>query len=78
MTNFIKWLLNISCVIFFILMLAFIAFGIIDELFGPAQAKKLLKKLNIPLSYSQIIILGIICLVICMTLYYLRRRLFTK
>lgn len=78
MMNFIKWLLNISCMIFFILVLAFIAFGIVDELFGPAQANRLLERLNIPLSYSQIIILGLICLVICMTLYYLRRRLFPK
>ncbi len=52
----------------------FLAFGIFEELAGPAKAEALLKKLHIPLSYNMVFIIGLICLTIAWLLYLFREK----
>ena len=75
MTNFIKFFLLIVNIVLFVLVLLFVAFGIYEQLTGPAQAKKLLKVLNIPLSYNQIFIIGFVCAIIMVVLYRVRSKI---
>lgn len=50
----------------------FIAFGLYEQIAGPAKAEELLKKMKIPLSYNQVLIIGIICVIISVLLHYHR------
>lgn len=44
-------------------------FGIYEHIMGPLEAKKLLKKLNIPWSYDSIMVAWFICLVVMIISY---------
>lgn len=41
-------------------VLAFILFGLYEHFMGPEDAKKLLKKLKLPLSYDKVLTIGFI------------------
>ena len=54
----------------------FVAFGIYEQITGPAKAEEeLLKKLRIPLSYNQVLIIGLICVFFSVLLHYLRNKI---
>jgi len=76
MNNFINVTLLIINIISFVITVLFGVFGIYEQIMGPADAKKLLKKLHIPLSYKQVLIIGFINFEIMFITYFLRAKLF--
>ena len=72
MKDIINIILVIVNVITFIITILFSIFGIYEQIMGPADAKKLLKKLKLPLSYNQVLIIGFACLVLMIGTYILR------
>ena len=52
-------------------MALLIVFGIYDYIKGTSDAEKLLKKLRIPLSYKQILIITFVCAVLMTVIYLL-------
>lgn len=75
MTAFINVFLLIINVISFAATVLFAIFGIYEQIMGPADAEKLLKKLHIPLSYNQTLIIGFACLALMIISYILRAKL---
>ena len=75
MTAFINAFLLIINVISFAATVLFAIFGIYEQIMGPADAEKLLKKLHIPLSYNQTLIIGFACLALLIISYILRAKL---
>jgi len=43
---------------------------------GAGGLERLLKRLNIPLSYNQFLFIGIMCLIIATTLHFIRGKLY--
>lgn len=62
MTELIDAILLVVHIISFIVTVLFAIFGVYEQIMGPADAEKLLKKLRIPLRYKQVLILGFVCL----------------
>ena len=75
MTSFINTILLIINIISFSATVLFSIFGVYEQIMGPANAEKLLQKLHIPLSYNQVLIIGLIFLVLMITSYILRAKL---
>ena len=75
MTAFINTILLIINIISFAATVLFAIFGVYELIMGPADAEKLLKKLHIPLSYNQALIIGFVCLVLMIVSYILRAKL---
>ena len=75
MTALINVFLLIINVISFAATVLFAIFGIYEQIMGPADAEKLLKKLHIPLSYNQALLIGFVCLVLMIVSYILRAKL---
>ena len=78
MTDFLNSIMLIVNIISFIATLLFAIFGIYEQIMGPADAGKLLKKLQIPLSYNQALIIGFFCLALMIISYILRAKLSGK
>ena len=57
MTTFVNAMLLIINIVCFVIALLLGLFGIYEQIMGPADAKKLLNKLNIPFRYNQILII---------------------
>lgn len=76
MMGFVKTILLIINIISFILVLVFVAFGVYEQITGPAGLEKLLKRLNVPFSYNQFIFAGIICMAITVVLRIAREKYF--
>ena len=74
MTVFINTMLFIINIVSFVASILFAVFGIYEQIMGPAGAEKLLKKLHIPLSYNQVIIIGFACLVLMIVSHILRAK----
>lgn len=72
MTAFVNIVLLIVNIISFVITALFGVFGIYEQIMGPADAKKLLKKLHIPLSYNQTLIIWFVCLALLIITYILR------
>ena len=53
----------------------FVIFGIYELIMGPGDAKKLLKKLHIPLIYNQVLIIGFASLILAIAGYILIAKL---
>ena len=64
MTMLVNIALPVVIIISFVTTILFAIFGIYEQIMGPADAKKLLKELHIPLSYNQVLIIGFISLVL--------------
>lgn len=64
MTMLVNIALPVVTIISFVTTILFAIFGIYEQIMGPADAEKLLKKLHIPLSYNQVLIIGFISLVL--------------
>ena len=75
MTAFINIILLIVNIISFAATVLFAIFGVYEQIMGPADAEKLLKKLHISLSYNQAIIVGFVCLALMIVSYILRAKL---
>ena len=75
MTAFINTILMIVNIISFFATVLFSIFGVYEEIMGPANAEKLLKKLHIPLSHNQVLIIGLICIALMLVSYILRKKL---
>ena len=75
MTSFINVFLLIINVTSFATTVLFAIFGVYEQIMGPADAEKLLKKLHIPLSYNQALIIGFVCLALMIVSYILRAKL---
>lgn len=78
MTTFINTILLIVNIISFAATVLFVIFGVYEQIMGPADAEKLLKKLRIPLSYNQALIIGFVCLTLMIVSYILRAKLSGK
>ena len=78
MIKFLKSLLLIINVITFAIMMLFIIFGIYDQIAGPGNAERLLKQMNIPLSYTQVFVIGFIWVVFTLILYKFRKEMFKE
>lgn len=74
MMNIIKKSLGVINVIFLILTMIFIVYGIYEQIMGPAGAEALLKKLRIPLTYNQVLIIGFVCIVLMIVTYILKAK----
>ena len=70
--NIILLIINI---ISFGVSILFVIFGAYEYIMGPAGAEKLLKKLHIPLSYNQVIIIGMVFVVLTLASHILREKL---
>lgn len=75
MTAFINTILLIVNIISFAVVILFAIFGIYEQIMGPADAAKLLKKLHIPLCYNQALIIGFVCLTLMIISYILIEKL---
>ena len=75
MTAFINVVLRIVNIISFTVTVLFAMFGVYEQIMGPADAEKLLKKLHISLSYNQVLIIGFVCLALMIVSYILRAKL---
>ncbi len=75
MTSFTNVFLLIINVTSFAATVLFAIFGIYEQIMGPADAEKLLRKLHITLSYNQTLITGFACLVLMIISYILRAKL---
>ena len=75
MTAFINTILLIANIISFAATVLFAIFGVYEQIMGPEDAEKLLKKLHIPLSYNQALIIGFVCLALMIVSYILRAKL---
>ena len=78
MTTFISAILLVVNIASFAVTVLFGIFGIYEQIMGPANAEKLLKRLNIPLNYRQVLIIGFVSLVIMFIVYVLREKLSGK
>ena len=78
MTSFINIFLLIIIVTSFAATVFFAIFGIYEQIMGPADAEKLLKKLHIPLNYNQTLIIGFASLALMIISYILRAKLFGR
>lgn len=76
MKSIIGSVLLVINIISFVCVLIFGIFGIVEYLLGPAETEKWIKKLNIPLSYNQVLFIGFICLAIMIITYIIRKIFF--
>ena len=75
MIAFMNTILLIVNIISFAATVLYAIFGVYEQIMGPADAEKLLKKLHIPLSYNQALIIGLACLALMFASYILRAKL---
>lgn len=75
MTAIFNTILLIVNTISFVITVLFAIFGVYEQIMGPADAEKLLKKLHIPISYNQALIIGFACLALMIISYILRAKL---
>ncbi len=58
MTACLRLILLVVRAVSFVALLPFLVFGLYEELNGPEDAKQLLKRLKIPLSYKWVLIIA--------------------
>lgn len=58
MTACLRLILLVVRAVSFVVLLVFLVFGLYEQLMGPEDAKQLLKRLKIPLSYKCVLIIG--------------------
>ena len=78
MTRLAKTLLLVVWALSTATNILFIMFGIYDQIMGSGKAEQFLKKTHIPLSYSQVFIIGIISVALSIATYALLNKLFKK
>ena len=78
MKLFINILMQIVSIISYSATALFALFGIYELIMGPADAEKLLKKLHIPLTYNQTLIIGFIFVILAIAWYIIKAKLTGK
>ena len=78
MTAFINIFLLIVNIISFCITVLFAILGVYDQIMGPEEVEKLLKKLHIPLSYNKVLIIWFTFLALMIISYFLRAKLSGK
>ena len=78
MKPFINIIVQIVSIISYSETALFALFGIYELIMGPADAEKLLKKLHIPLSYNQTLIIGFIFIILAIAGYIIKAKLTEK
>ena len=76
MKSFVESFLLVANIISFIGVVAFCLFGLYEYIMGPIDAKKLIQKLNVPLSYNKVLLVGFICVGLTIVLFIVRLALF--
>ena len=75
LTTFFNIILLIINIISFVCTVLFSIFGIYEQIMGPADAEKLLKKLHIPICYNQALIIGFVSIALMIVSHILRAKL---
>jgi len=75
MMKIFQYFLLIINIVSFVFVLIFGVFGLVEYFLGPAGVEKFLKKLKIPLSYSQVLFIGFLCLAVMIISYIVRKKL---
>ena len=78
MKLFINIIMQIVSIISYSATAIFALFGIYELIMGPADAEKLLKKLHIPLTYNQTLIIGFIFVILAIAWYIIKAKLTGK
>lgn len=78
MKLFINIIMQIVSIISYSATALFALFGIYELIMGPADAGKLLKKLHIPLTYNQTLIIGFIFVILAIAWYIIKAKLTGK
>ncbi len=78
MKLFINIIMQIVSIISYLATALFALFGIYELIMGPADAEKLLKKLHIPLTYNQTLIIGFIFVILAIAWYIIKAKLTGK
>ena len=78
MKPFINIIMQIVSIISYSATALFALFGIYELIMGPADAEKLLKKLHIPLTYNQTLIIGFIFVILAIAWYIIKAKLTGK
>ena len=78
MKLFINIIMQIVSIISYSATALFALFGIYELIMGPADAEKLLKKLHIPLTYNQTLIIGFIFVIRAIAWYIIKTKLTGK
>ena len=78
MKLFINIVMQIVSIISYSATALFALFGIYELIMGPADAEKLLKKLHIPLTYNQTLIIGFIFVILAIAWYIIKAKLTGK
>ena len=78
MKLFINIIMQIVSIISYSATALFALFGIYQLIKGPADAEKLLKKLHIPLTYNQTLIIGFIFVILAIAWYIIKAKLTGK
>lgn len=78
MKLFINIIMQIVSIISYSATALFALFGIYELIIGPADAEKLLKKLHIPLTYNQTLIIGFIFVILAIAWYIIKAKLTGK
>ena len=78
MKLFINIIMQIVSIISYSATALFALFGIYELIMGPADAEKLLKKLHIPLTYNQTLIIGFIFVILAIAWYIIKAKLTRK
>ena len=78
MKLFINIIMQIVSIISYSATALFALFGIYELIMGPADAEKLLKKLHIPLTYNQTLIIGFIFVILASAWYIIKAKLTGK
>lgn len=78
MKLFINIIMQIVSIISYSATALFALFGIYELIMGPADAEKLLKKLHIPLTYNQTLIIGFIFVILAIAGYIIKAKLTGK
>ena len=78
MKLFINIIMQIVSIISYSATALFALFGIYELIMGPADAEKLLKKIHIPLTYNQTLIIGFIFVILAIAWYIIKAKLTGK
>ena len=78
MKLFINIIMQIVSIISYSATALFALFGIYELIMCPADAEKLLKKLHIPLTYNQTLIIGFIFVILAIAWYIIKAKLTGK
>lgn len=78
MKLFINIIMQIVSIISYSATALFALFGIYELIMGPADAEKLFKKLHIPLTYNQTLIIGFIFVILAIAWYIIKAKLTGK